>query len=107
MARANINTCPASMGKRSMAMARRFTRRAHGCQKSNSWFDVRCRAMDARDRVLLLPDGAGPHPGVVLGSEAYGVNEFIISVGEWLASQGCAVFIPDYYEGGGPSDREA
>jgi carboxymethylenebutenolidase len=44
---------------------------------------------------------------VVLGAEAYGVNEFIVSIGEQLVSVGCAVLIPDYYEGGGPTDREA
>jgi carboxymethylenebutenolidase len=63
--------------------------------------------MSAPDPLLLLPDGTGPHPGVVLGAEAYGVNEFIVSIGEWLVSKGCAVLVPDYYEGGGPSDREA
>lgn len=56
---------------------------------------------------MLLPDGPGPHPGVVLGAEAYGVNDFIVSIGEQLAATGCAVLIPDYYEGGGPTDREA
>jgi carboxymethylenebutenolidase len=44
---------------------------------------------------------------VVLGAEAYGVNDFIISIGEWLVAKGCAVLVPDYYEGGGPTDREA
>ncbi len=63
--------------------------------------------MDAPEPLLLLPDGPGPHPGVVLGAEAYGVNEFIVEVGEQLTAAGCAVLIPDYYEGGGPIDREA
>jgi carboxymethylenebutenolidase len=26
---------------------------------------------------VLLPEGDGPHPAVVLGAEAYGVNNFI------------------------------
>ena len=63
--------------------------------------------MDGPEPVVLLPDGAGPHPGVVLGAEAYGVNDFIIGVGEQLVAEGHAVLIPDYYEGGGPIDREA
>lgn len=63
--------------------------------------------MDTRDPIVLLPPTAGPHPGVVLGAEAYGVNEFILGVGERLASRGYAVLIPDYYDGDGPTDREA
>ena len=43
----------------------------------------------------------------MLGAEAYGVNEFIVEVGERLVSRGYAVLIPDYYDGGGPTDREA
>jgi carboxymethylenebutenolidase len=63
--------------------------------------------MAAANPTLLLPEGDGPHPGVVLGAEAYGVNEFILEVGERLVSRGCAVLVPDYYDGGGPTDREA
>ena len=63
--------------------------------------------MSADDPTLILPDGDGPHPGVVLGAEAYGVNEFIVEVGEQLAAAGYAVLIPDYYRGDGPENREA
>jgi len=63
--------------------------------------------MATPEPILLLPDTDGPHPGVVLGAEAYGVNEFIVEVGERLRSCGCAVLVADYYEGGGPTDREA
>lgn len=63
--------------------------------------------MAATEPILLLPDTDGPHPGVVLGAEAYGVNEFIVEVGERLVSRGYAVLIPDYYDGGGPTNREA
>ena len=59
------------------------------------------------DPIVLVPDGTGPHPGVVLGAEAYGVNDFIVEVGERLVGAGYAVVIPDYYEGGGPTNREA
>jgi carboxymethylenebutenolidase len=63
--------------------------------------------MAATDPIVLLPDGDGPHPGVVLGAEAYGVNDFIVEVGERLVSLGYAVLVPDYYDGGGPTNREA
>jgi carboxymethylenebutenolidase len=63
--------------------------------------------MAATEPMLLLPDGDGPHPGVVLGAEAYGVNEFIVEVGERLVSRGYAVLVPDYYDGAGPTNREA
>ena len=63
--------------------------------------------MAAPDDILLLPDGEGPHAGVVLGAEAYGVNEFVVEVGERLVSRGYAVLVPDYYAGGGPTNREA
>jgi carboxymethylenebutenolidase len=63
--------------------------------------------MDAPAPIVVRPDGAGPHPGVVLGAEAYGVNEFIVDVAEQLAAAGYVALVPDYYEGGGPADREA
>jgi dienelactone hydrolase len=31
---------------------------------------------------VLLPEGDGPHPAVVLGAEAYGVNNFIRGIQE-------------------------
>jgi carboxymethylenebutenolidase len=63
--------------------------------------------MNDPDPILLLPAIGGPHPGVVLGAEAYGVNEFIVEVGERLVARGYAVLVPDYYDGDGPTDREA
>jgi carboxymethylenebutenolidase len=63
--------------------------------------------MDAPDPILLVPETEGPHPGVVLGCEAYGVNEFIVEVGERLVSAGYAALIPDYYGGAGPTNPEA
>ena len=59
------------------------------------------------DPTVLLPPGDGPHPGVVLGAEAFGVNEFIVEVGERLAAAGYAVLIPDYYRGAGPTNPES
>jgi carboxymethylenebutenolidase len=56
---------------------------------------------------VVLPAGPGPHPAVVLGGEAYGVNEFIRGVQEDLAELGYASAVPDYYHGNGPTNREA
>lgn len=56
---------------------------------------------------ILLPHGAGPHPGVVLGAEAYGVNSFILGTRRRLAGLGFAGVVPDYYHGDGPRDPEA
>ena len=55
---------------------------------------------------VLIPEGAGPHPAVVLGAEAYGVNGFIRGVQERLAGLGYAVALPDYYHGNGPAEPD-
>jgi carboxymethylenebutenolidase len=55
---------------------------------------------------VLLPAGDGPHPAVVLGAEAYGVNNFIRGVQEKLVGLGFAVAVPDYYHGNGPAEPE-
>ena len=55
---------------------------------------------------VLMPEGAGPHPAVVLGAEAYGVNNFIRGVQEKLLGLGYAVAVPDYYHGNGPAEPE-
>jgi carboxymethylenebutenolidase len=57
--------------------------------------------------IVRMPEGAGPHPGVVLGAEAYGVNPFIGGVQDDLAAAGYASVVPDYYHGSGPADVEA
>jgi len=55
---------------------------------------------------VLMPEGSGPHPAVVLGAEAYGVNNFIRGVQEKLVDLGYAVAVPDYYHGNGPAEPE-
>src|ERR1039457_5717 len=55
---------------------------------------------------ILMPEGGGPHPAVVLGAEAYGVNSFIRGVQEKLVGLGYAVALPDYYHGNGPAEPE-
>jgi carboxymethylenebutenolidase len=56
---------------------------------------------------VALPAGPGPHPAVVLGAEAYGINDFIRGVQDRLLELGYASVVPDYYHGEGPKDREA
>ncbi len=55
---------------------------------------------------VLMPEGGGPHPAVVLGAEAYGVNNFIRGIQEKLVGLGYAVAVPDYYHGNGPAESE-
>lgn len=56
---------------------------------------------------LLVPEGGGPHPAVVLGAEAYGVNNFIRGVQRKLVDLGYAAAVPDYYHGDGPAGTES
>ncbi len=56
---------------------------------------------------VALPPGRGPHPAVVLGAEAYGINDFIRGVQGRLVQLGYATVVPDYYHGRGPSNPEA
>jgi carboxymethylenebutenolidase len=56
---------------------------------------------------LALPAGRGPHPAVVLGAEAYGLNDFIRGVQNRLVDLGYAAVVPDYYHGEGPAHPEA
>jgi carboxymethylenebutenolidase len=57
--------------------------------------------------VYAPPQGAGPHPAIVLCAEAFGINEFTRRVASELASEGYAVVVPDYYRGNGLRDPES
>ncbi len=57
--------------------------------------------------VRSVPRGPGPHPGVVIGAEAYGINPFILDVQARLVDLGYAAAVPDYYHGAGPTHVEA
>jgi carboxymethylenebutenolidase len=57
--------------------------------------------------IIQLPATGGPHPGVVLGAEAYGINPFILGVQQDLTRLGYATALPDYYHGAGPKNVEA
>src|SRR3954469_23106284 len=56
--------------------------------------------------LLYRPAAPGPHPGVVIGMEATGINHFIRDVAATLAHLGVATLVPDYYRGTGPADTE-
>jgi len=48
---------------------------------------------------LALPDGPGPHPGVLLLHEWWGLNHGITVLADALAREGYVVFAPDAYRG--------
>ncbi len=58
---------------------------------------------DAANRELLgylaEPAAAGPHPGVLLLHEWWGLNEEITHIADALAAEGYVVFVPDAYRG--------
>jgi len=56
--------------------------------------------------LVFSPEGEGPFPAVVLGLEAYGVNDFGRRVAASLAHLGFVVVAPDYYRGHGLADPE-
>jgi carboxymethylenebutenolidase len=48
---------------------------------------------------LVLPDGRGPHPGVVVIHEAYGLNDHMRDVAHRLAGAGYAALAVDLFTG--------
>jgi len=46
---------------------------------------------------VARPDGAAPHPGIIVLQEAFGVNSHIRDVAERLASQGYVAIAPELY----------
>lgn len=60
--------------------------------------DVEIPAPDGTARgTLIVPDGEGPWPGVVMFPDAGGIRETITQMGENLASLGYVVLVPDVY----------
>ncbi|MCW2524449.1 MAG: dienelactone hydrolase family protein [Frankiales bacterium] len=56
--------------------------------------------------LVFRPTGDGPYPAVVIGVEAYGINDFGRRVAASLAHRGYVVVVPDYYRGHGLKDPE-
>jgi carboxymethylenebutenolidase len=52
------------------------------------------------------PDTPGPHPAIVFGAEAFGLNDFIRETAVAMAERGFVTVTPDYYRGDGPKDPE-
>jgi carboxymethylenebutenolidase len=52
------------------------------------------------------PDTPGPHPAIVFGAEAMGLNKFGRGVASDMAALGYVTITPDYYRGGGPSQPD-
>lgn len=63
--------------------------------------NVRYTATDGGELLgyLAEPEGPGPHPGVLLIHEWWGLNEGIPVLAEALADEGYVVFAPDAYRG--------
>jgi carboxymethylenebutenolidase len=57
--------------------------------------------------LVFRPTDPGPHPAIVVGVEAYGVNEFGRGIAAKLVAEGYVVLIPDYYRGNGLADPES
>jgi carboxymethylenebutenolidase len=57
------------------------------------------RTESADNVYLALPDGAGPHPGVVVMHEAFGLNDNIRDICRRFASEGYAALGVDLFEG--------
>ena len=57
------------------------------------------RAQSLRGSYLVLPDGAGPHPGVVVVHEAFGLNDNIRGICQRFAAEGYAALGVDLFEG--------
>jgi carboxymethylenebutenolidase len=49
------------------------------------------------DLVVAKPEGAGPHPGLVVLQEAFGVNDHIKDVTQRFAAQGYLAVAPDLF----------
>jgi len=48
---------------------------------------------------LSVPEGAGPHPAVLVYQEAFGVNAYVQGEADRLAANGYAALAPDLFDG--------
>ncbi len=60
----------------------------------------------AFDGYLVMPEGKGPHPGVIVIQEWWGLNDQIKGVADRLAREGYAAIAPDLYHGKVATDPE-
>jgi carboxymethylenebutenolidase len=55
---------------------------------------------------VARPEGGGPHPGLLLFQEAFGVNHHIRSVGDRFAAEGYVVIAPELFHRTAPAGFE-
>lgn len=60
------------------------------------WLDVSTKDGNMRS-YLATPDGAGPHPGIIVCQEAFGVNAYVRSVADRLADAGFVALAPELF----------
>lgn len=70
--------------------------------------DVLVPTTDGPAQALLAePDGAGPHPAVVLYMDAFGLRPQLRAMAGRLAEHGYVALVPNVFHRSGPADQEA
>ena len=57
------------------------------------------------DGYLVLPDGPGPHPGVLMYPDAFGIRPRLVEMADRVADRGYAVLAPNLLYRGGPAPQ--
>jgi carboxymethylenebutenolidase len=57
------------------------------------------------DAYLVLPDGPGPHPGVLMYQDAFGIRPRLVQMADRIAERRYAVLVPNLLYRGGPAPQ--
>ena len=57
------------------------------------------------DAYLVLPDGPGPHPGVLMYPDAFGLRARLMEMAQRVAERGYAVLVPNLLYRAGPAPQ--
>jgi carboxymethylenebutenolidase len=57
------------------------------------------------DAYLVVPDGPGPHPGVLMYQDAFGIRPRLMEMANRIADRGYAVLVPNLLYRGGPAPQ--
>jgi carboxymethylenebutenolidase len=57
------------------------------------------------DGYLVLPDGPGPHPGVLMYQDLFGIRPRLVEMADRIADRGYAVLVPNLLYRGGPAPQ--